>query len=39
MIKAKIAEQRRLLDQDRIKNQQLRMNVDTKLLAIKNEKE
>lgn len=39
MVKAQIAEQRRLLDQERIKNQALRTNVDTKLLAIKNEKD
>ncbi len=39
MIKAKIAEQRRLLEADRIKNHQLRTNADSKLLAIKNEKE
>ena len=39
MVKAQIAEQRRLLDQERIKNQTLRTNVDTKLLAIKNEKD
>ena len=39
MVRAQIAEQRRLLDQERIKNQTLRTNVDTKLLAIKNEKD